>query len=143
MAASPAPAQRSEQPVGRRRIIREALNDRGWRRLTYYVVAYIVLGAVFPRVRYGGWFARLGTRGRLVYVALTTLSGFATRELVRRARESHQRLVAEVRGLGLEPTDEEVRRHYVRRYLRKELGREPTEQELDDTIARFGGTPPG
>ena len=47
--------------------------------------------------------------------------------------------MAEVRELGLEPTDEEVRRHYLRRYLREDLGREPTDQELNDMIARFGG----
>jgi hypothetical protein len=61
------------------------------------------------------------------------------RELARRARRSQERIVVELRELGREPTDEEVRRHYVRRYLRKDLGREPTEQELDDTITAFGG----
>jgi hypothetical protein len=78
-------------------------------------------------------------RGRLVYIALGMLSRFAPRELAARVRRSHERVVAEVRARGLEPTDEEVRRHYVRRHVRDDLGREPTEHELDEAVARFGG----
>jgi len=111
----------------------------GWRRVVSYGVADVVLAAAFPRLRPGVWFSRLGPRGRLVYIALGTLWRFAARELAARAGRSHERVVAEIRELGLEPTEEEVRRHYVRRHLRKDLGREPTEQELDETIARFGG----
>jgi hypothetical protein len=132
------PTHPSSQAGGRGRI-RDALEKGGRRIVLLSLVVYVVLGAVFPRLRYGGWFARLGPRGRLVYVALTTLNGFAVRELARRARRSQERIVVELRELGREPTDEEVRRHYVRRYLRKDLGREPTEQELDDTITAFGG----
>jgi hypothetical protein len=134
----PSPPQRSEHGAARPRI-RDLLAEAGWRRVVPIVVAYVVLGAAFPRLRYGGWFSRVGPRGRVVYIAFATLSGFATRELARRGRQSHERVVAELRELGREPTEEEVRRHYVRRYLRKDLGREPTEQELDEAIARFGG----
>src|SRR3954449_12040190 len=102
----PSPPQRSEPGAAQPRI-RDLLAEAGWRRVVPYCVAYVVLAAAFPRLRYGGWFSRLGPRGRLVYIALTTLSRFATRELGRRARRSHERVVAELRGLGREPTEEE------------------------------------
>src|SRR3954452_12784685 len=109
---SSSPPQRPEHVAARPRI-RDLLAEVGWRRVVVigvaYVVAYIVLGAAFPRLRYGGWFSRLGPRGRLVWIALRTLFGFAMRELGHRARRSHERVVAEVRELGLEPTDEQVR----------------------------------
>jgi hypothetical protein len=130
------PPQPSEHPAAQPRV-RDLLAAAGWRRVVSYGVAYVVLAAAFPRLRPGVWFSRLGPRGRLVFIALTTLSGFATRELARRARRSHERVVAELRDLGLEPTEDEVRRHYIRRYLRKDLGREPTAHELDEAIARF------
>jgi len=134
----PLPPQPSEDTTARPRF-RDALAGGGWRFVMASYAAFVVLGAAFPSLRYGVWFSRLGPRGRVVYIALATLSGFATREFVRRARRSQERVVAEVRELGLEPTDEEVRRHYVRRDLRDDLGREPTEHELDEAVARFGG----
>src|SRR3954451_21104852 len=130
------PPQRPEHVAARPRI-RDLLAEVGWRRVVGGVVAYVVLGAAFPRLRYGGWFSRLGPRGRLVLIALQTLFGFAMRELGARARRSHERVVAELRELGLEPTEDQFCRHYIRRSLRKDLGREPTEQELDEAIARF------
>src|SRR4051812_6894222 len=76
--ASPPQGSEPAKPAAARPRIRDLLAEAGWRRVVPYCVAYVVLGAAFPRLRYGGWFSRLGPRGRLVYIALTTLSGFAT-----------------------------------------------------------------
>src|SRR3954447_13100400 len=126
------PPEPSEYPAAPPRV-RDLLAAAGWRRVVSYGVADVVLAAAFPRLRPGVWLSRLGPRGRLVYIALGTLWRFAPRELAAPPRGSHERVVAEVRDLGVEPTDEQVRRHYVRRHLRRDLGREPTEQELHET----------
>ena len=51
-------------------------------------------------------------------IALRTLFEFAVRELAARARRSHDHVVAELRELGLEPTEDQVRRHYKQDFYR-------------------------
>jgi hypothetical protein len=127
----------SAPAVGRWRV-REALADAGWRRVVEFGVGAIILGAIFPPLRYGGVVSRLGPRGLLAYIAFKTLLGFAIASVARDVRQALERDHAELRAeLGRDPTEEEWRRYRLRRSLANQLGRQPTEQELDDAIAAF------
>ena len=80
-------------------------------------------GAAFPRVAYWlRWPTRLRGRALAAYVAASTLQRYAVMTWVRRWLRRH-----------VEMTER----------LREELGREPTDQELEDWLARPQNAPGG
>jgi hypothetical protein len=106
------------------------------RRETVRTVAVeALLGALFPTLmRRARSPLGLGPRGWLAWLTATTLLLYGLRELVGRARATYEQVAAEARArLGREPTRDEICDAYVRRFLRGDLGREPTDAE----VARF------
>jgi hypothetical protein len=82
--------------------------------------AWIVAGALFPRLAYlGRWPTRLGVRGLIAYAAFNALMLFAIRQFVvpRLNRWVEQQV-------------------QVKAELRRKLGREPTETELFEYFSR-------
>src|SRR5262245_18779588 len=99
-----------------------------------------VAGGLFPRqTRWVRWPHGLSPRGRLGYADATGLLTFAMKELAHALRQQRNEVVAALREeLGREPTDEEIqrqwRRDYARESLEETLGREPTEREVHDFL---------
>jgi hypothetical protein len=112
----------------------------GWRSTVLFtlqwVVASAVAAALFPRrTRWMRWPYGLTPRGRLVYALVSGALLFAIGELAHHLRLWRNELVAELRDeLGREPTDNEIQRHgrekTARAALEEHLGRAPTEQEV-------------
>jgi hypothetical protein len=112
----------------------------GWRSTVAQVLVTAALGAAVPRVaRWLRWPAGAGRRGLAVYVAVNVVLGFWLRERLRRSREEYEQVVADARArAGREPTQRDVHDEYARRMLRRSLGHEPTDEELERAL-RPGG----
>jgi hypothetical protein len=88
-----------------------------WREPLYHFVIAFVCLAAFPRLSYRlRWPTRLGPRGLVAYIAFNTAVGFAMRTCalpyVKRIAETQERAREELRReLGREPTDEELLAH--------------------------------
>lgn len=87
-------------------------------RLWSFVITTVV-GALFPRLLYrANWVARLRPRGLMIYIALTTAFGFSMRQWVRPfftewAEETTKQRAELAQKLGREPTDEELQQHMM------------------------------
>jgi hypothetical protein len=101
--------------------IRAAMSPRSWQTILGEQATRFVLIAAFPRLAawVRRWPTRLRVRGVVLYIAMNTATGFALRAwlvpyVMRKCDQLEQTKAALHRQLGREPTNEELV-EYVRR----------------------------